>query len=172
MRPQRQPAPPLDPAKLRALALHYVGRFATTRGKLITYLRRKIRERGWDDETQPDLVALVEEFAERAYVNDQAYAEGKTAALKRKGMGSYRIKSALQGAGIDRELIGALTHFERDEAHALALDFARKRRLGPFAVGGCDEKLQKRWMGAFLRAGHSSADARLILAMPTDDQTS
>ena len=38
---------PLDAAALDQLALRYVERFATTRGKLADYLRRKVRERGW-----------------------------------------------------------------------------------------------------------------------------
>ena len=44
----RRPVPPLDRAALERLALRYVERFATTRGRLTDYLKRKIRERGWD----------------------------------------------------------------------------------------------------------------------------
>ena len=40
----RKPRPPLDGEKLKELALAYVGRFATTRSKLATYLARKVRE--------------------------------------------------------------------------------------------------------------------------------
>ena len=43
----RKTAQPLDGQRLDALALHYVGRFATTRAKLVQYLHRKLRERGW-----------------------------------------------------------------------------------------------------------------------------
>lgn len=170
MQKRRPPAPPLDPTSLRALALHYVGRFATTRGKLTTYLRRKVRERGWREGEAPDIQALVEEFAERAYVNDLSFAEGKTAALKRKGMGAYRIKIALQNAGIETELIEGLTLLSDDEGQCLALDFARRRRIGPFAAIAPDDKLQKRWMAAFLRAGHSASNARFILSMPPIDK--
>ena len=46
-RERRQP-PPLDAAALERLALRYVERFATTRGRLTDYLTRKIRERGWE----------------------------------------------------------------------------------------------------------------------------
>ena len=44
-------------ALLDALALAYVGRFATTRARLRSYLARKIRERGWEGAREPDLVA-------------------------------------------------------------------------------------------------------------------
>jgi regulatory protein len=172
MRSERQPAPPLNPAKLRALALYYVGRFATTRGKLRIYLKRKLKERGWDEETPPDLDQLIEDFAERNYVDDLGYAVGKTASLKRRGMGPVRIKSALQGAGIDASLIADLTDLDEEEAHTLAIDFARRKKIGPFAINPGDERLQRRWMGAFLRAGHNSNRARAILKMNWNDEPS
>ena len=40
---QRKPRPPLNSEKLNELALAYVGRFATTRAKLRSYLKRKVR---------------------------------------------------------------------------------------------------------------------------------
>ena len=40
-------APPLDEAGLNELALAYVARYATSRAKLLAYLARKLRERGW-----------------------------------------------------------------------------------------------------------------------------
>jgi regulatory protein len=59
----RKPPPPLNDERLRGLALHYVGKYATTKGKLATYLTRKIRERGWEGERRTDIAALVEQFA-------------------------------------------------------------------------------------------------------------
>ena len=49
-RTDRRPRPPLEQEKLSELALSYVGRFATSRAKLATYLERKVRERGWTGE--------------------------------------------------------------------------------------------------------------------------
>ena len=42
-----KPRPPLDQEGLERLALFYAGRYATTRAKLRTYLKRKVAERGW-----------------------------------------------------------------------------------------------------------------------------
>ncbi len=169
MRPQRQPAPELDRARLRSLALHYVGRYATTRGKLRTYLKRKLHERGWSAEQAPDVDQLVEEFAERGYVDDQGFAQGKTASLKRKGMGAFRIKASLQAAGIEGDMIESLTQVESEEAMSLALNFARRKHIGPFAPKAPDDKLRNRWMSAFLRAGHRASDAQAILSLARED---
>lgn len=51
-RPKRIPKP-LDSVRLEELALAYVARFATSAAKLEDYLRRKLRERGWDGEGDP-----------------------------------------------------------------------------------------------------------------------
>ena len=65
----RRPVPALDRPALERLALRYVERFATTRGRLTDYLRRKIRERGWDGE-MADPAAIAERMAELGYIDD------------------------------------------------------------------------------------------------------
>jgi regulatory protein len=167
MRPHRQPAPELDAPRLRALAMRYVGRYATTRGKLRAYLKRKIQERGWGEPQSPDLDLLVEEFSERGYVDDQSFALGKTASLKRKAMGAFRIKASLQAAGIDADMIAGVTQVDEEEAMSLALAFARRKHIGPFASSPPDEKMRNRWMSAFLRAGHRAGDAHAVLSLPS-----
>jgi regulatory protein len=57
---RKRPPKPLDSARLEELALAYVARFSTTAAKLERYLRRKLRERGWEGEGEPRLAALVE----------------------------------------------------------------------------------------------------------------
>ena len=60
--PERLPKP-LNRVKLRDLALHYVGRYATSRAKLAAYLTRKIRERGWEEgESEADIDGMIEDF--------------------------------------------------------------------------------------------------------------
>ena len=85
-----RPPPPLDARALEQLALRYVERFATTRGKLAHYLARKIRERGWDG-PPADPQAIAERMAGYGYVDDRAYAEAKARALTRRGYGARRV---------------------------------------------------------------------------------
>ena len=95
----RSNPPPLDPARLEQLALAYVARFATTRGKLEGYLARKLRERGWDSETAPAVAQLAERFEQAGYIDDTAYARAKTGSLLRRGYGMRRVTQALGAAG-------------------------------------------------------------------------
>jgi regulatory protein len=163
--PHRRTAKPLDPSRLRSLALHYVGRFATTQHKLATYLKRRIRERGWEGENDPELDALVVEFAELGYVDDAGYANGRAASLLRRGYGPARVRMSLREAGIAADDVASLSDIDEDQATEAALAFARRKRIGPFASGAQDPAKRQKSLAAMLRAGHSFAVAQKILAL-------
>jgi regulatory protein len=150
---------PLDQEGLSRLALHYVGRYATTQAKLASYLRRKVQERGWAGEADADLGAVVTRCAELGYVDDRAFAEMRAGSLGRRGYGARRIGVALQVAGIDRE-IAAQVMPDEDAALAAAEAYARRKRIGPYGEGGADLLLRKRHFAAMIRAGHSFELAR------------
>ena len=164
-RPQRRP-PPLDSRRLQELALRYVGRYATTRAKLRAYLARKVRERGWNEATEPDLDRLVARVCELGYVDDAAYALAKSRALSSRGYGKRRLEEKLRVAGIDE----ADAAEARDHADARAMDsalrFAERRRIGPFAAAEADPKQREKAIAAMVRAGHPFSLARAIAALP------
>lgn len=160
-RKARKPRPPLEAEELQRLALAYVGRFATSRGKLADYLRRKIRERGWEGEAA-DVTALADRFAELGYVNDQAFAEGRARSLGARGYGQNRVRQALRAAGIGEEDAVSADGIARDGRWAAALRYARKRRIGPYALVEPDRAGREKAIGAMIRAGHDFALARAI----------
>ena len=156
----KRPRPPLDEDSLRELALRYVGRFATSRAKLLAYLNRKLQERGWGGEAPPQPERLVERLTELRYVDDASYAAMKSASLARRGYGARRVAESLRADGIaDADRTEADSH-TRNEAWAAAERFARRKRLGPFAQTSPDPRQREKWIAAFLRAGHSYATAR------------
>jgi regulatory protein len=156
---------PLDEPALRRIALHYSGRYATTRAKLQAYLLRKISERGWDGACEPPVAALVERFAALGYVDDRAFGEARAAALTRRGYGERRVGDALKAAGIGEEESTAIRESARHQALDAALAFARRRRIGPFAAQKADRDEARRHIAAMMRAGHPLDLARRILAM-------
>lgn len=156
-RRQRGPPKPLDGARLDELALTYVARFATSAAKLERYLKRKLRERGWAGEHEPDLPALVGRYVELGYVDDAAYARAASGSLLRRGYGPRRVREALGAAGIDATIRDEVRPGEAAERHA-ALAMARKRKFGPFAgpvnFGQIDRERRQKQISAMLRAGH------------------
>lgn len=169
-RRQRKPRPPLGQAQLDELALAYVGRFATTRAKLATYLQRKLRERGWAGAGEPDVDALVARFARSGLVDDSAYALAKAQSLGRRGYGKRRVAGALRGAGVGEEDgAEALDHADREAASA-ALRFAERRRIGPFGLAPSDDPKQRdKQLAAMVRAGHPFPLAKAILRLAPGD---
>jgi len=166
--------PPLNPASLDRIALRYVERFATTRGKLTRYLECKIRERGWDGEeletSRPDTVALAQRLADLGYIDDRAFAEGRATAMGRRGLGARRVAGMLREAGVGTEDAASLTPVLEAQALSSALSFARKRRIGPYADRLGDRAQQQKHLAAMIRAGHDFSLARQITAMlPGDD---
>ncbi|OWK28857.1 regulatory protein RecX [Sphingomonas dokdonensis] len=161
---RRQP-PPLDAAKLEALALRYVERFATTRGKLAAYLARKVRERGWSGAIV-DPADLAERMAALGYVNDGVFAEARARSLTRRGYGVRRVSQALRAAHVDEDDAAPALEQSAEDAFASALALARRRRFGPYARTPADDRTRERQIAAMLRAGHGFALARRIVSAP------
>ena len=159
----RRPRPPLNAASLNELALAYVGRFATTRAKLRTYLHRKLRERGWDGEAAADVDRLAELFAAQGYVDDTAYALSKSRSLTSRGYGLRRVEQTLRTAGVEDADAASARQYAKEDCVAAALRFAERRRLGPFASAVPDRHGRERAIGAIIRAGHPFGLARKIL---------
>jgi regulatory protein len=153
---------PLDAARLEELALAYVARFATSAAKLERYLKRKLRERGWDGEREPDLPALVGRYVELGYVDDAAFARSKSGSLLRRGYGTRRIGAALREAGIEEAIREQVQPGEGEQRRA-ALAMARKRGFGPYGREPLDRERRQKQIAAMLRAGHTLDSAREIV---------
>ena len=157
------PRPPLDEEGLERLALAYVGRYATTRSKLASYLTRKLRERGWRGASPPRAEAVAERMAELGDVDDGGFAASRAASLGRRGYGERRVAQALRAAGISDEESAPAREAAREQAWEAALRFARRKRIGPFSAHPADAPERSRHAAAMLRAGHPIDIVRRIL---------
>jgi len=162
----RRAPPPLDEQRLNELALRYAGRFATTRAKLSSYLKRKIRERGWTGERAADLEAIANRFADLGYIDDAGYALAKSRALTGRGYGKRRVVDALRVAGVDESDGEAAREHADTEAVTAALRFAERRKLGPYArISASDPRDREKALAAMVRAGHGFGLARAIVSL-------
>lgn len=190
-RRERPPPRPIGRARLEELALAYVARFATSAGKLEAYLKRKLRERGWEGAEDEDHTALAAEavedivarFVQAGYVDDEGFAHGRSRSLTARGFGPRRVDAALREAGIAEDLRTAARPDARRQRQA-ALDLARKRGFGPFdrsaplpddARPGFEvlaqiRAAQEKQLAAMLRAGHSFDIARTVLGFSTEQE--
>lgn len=171
-RPGSRPRPPLNATKLDELALNYVGRFATSRSKLVAYLGRKLRERGWDGESPPELEAVADRLCQLGYVDDAAFAVSKARSLTGRGYGARRVGQALQAAGISEEDGGEARDLADAERVEAAVRLARRRRFGPFASEAGDPRTREKAIAAMIRAGHGFALSRAIVEMTPGEPVS
>ena len=130
------------------------------------YLSRKIRERGWDSERQADIAALVEEFAELDYVNDAQFAEARSRSFVRRGYGMRRLDDDLRAAKISENDGQSASEHMAESAFVAAENFARRKRIGPFASDIAPPDKQQKQLRAFLRAGHGFDLARRFVHAP------
>lgn len=169
-RSAKKPPPPLNDERLRGLALHYVGKYATTQAKLGAYLTRKIRERGWDGERRTDIAALVEQFAELGYINDAQFAEARSRSFVRRGYGERRLNEDLRAGGVsESDAVPAKEHMA-ESTFAAAENFARRKKIGPFASEAAPPERRQKQFLAFLRAGHGfEISKKFVNAQPGDE---
>lgn len=165
----RSPPRPLDQAALERLALRYVERFATTRARLGRYLGDKLRARGWAGEGAPDPAAVAQRFADLGYIDDRAFAVARAGAMTRRGLGAARVRGALRQAGIAAEDAAVVEPGLRDDRVAAALDYARRRRIGPFAPAVADRPTREKHIAAMVRGGHAFALARAVVMLGPDE---
>lgn len=165
-RPKRSPKP-LDSARLQELALAYVARFSTSAAKLEAYLQRKLREKGWEGEGEPDVKGLSARYVELGYIDDAAYARMKAGGLLNRGYGARRVSDALYAAGIDEHIREDVAPDELKQREAVKT-LARKRRFGPYYVpkdgeDTLDPNRREKQIAAMLRAGHGFDMVRTVM---------
>ncbi|HTI02116.1 MAG TPA: RecX family transcriptional regulator, partial [Acidisoma sp.] len=174
----------LDGAALREAALAYVTRYGGTEAALARALDRRIRRwadalasvEGCDRTTIAGQAAGLREAAAKVVadlvamgaVNDQAFAESRARRLRRAGRSRRAVLAHLAARGVAGETAGEAVPEDTATEFAAALAFARRRRVGPFAVTGpdaeADAEAETRILMAFGRAGFSGSIARRALA--------
>lgn len=169
-RPSRG-ARPLNPQRLDELALRYVGRFATTRAKLIDYMKRKLRERGWEGDGEAKVVEIAQKFADLGYIDDRAFALAKASSHASRGLGSRRLALALRSAGVEEDDRGPAMNLADDHLVDSALRLAQRRKLGPFANRApATPKEREKAIAALIRGGHRFDIARAIVDLAPGDE--
>lgn len=164
----RRAPSPLNEAALNDLGLRYVGKYATTRSKLRAYLARKLRERGWEGTSNPDLELLADKFVQLGYIDDAAFALARSRSLAGRGYGRRRLAEHLKHSGVGEEDSREALDAADQSAVLAALRFAQRRRIGPFAAQMAEGRARERAIAAMVRAGHDSALARKIVGLRPD----
>jgi regulatory protein len=156
---------------LENAALHYLERFASSAAHLRRVLMRRVersaRVHGTDRAEGAALVDdIVARFVRSGLVDDRVYAEGRAAALFRRGTAPRAIRAALRVKGVAGETIdAALDALDAgaDPELMAATALARRRRLGPFRPAEARTGRRDKDLAALARAGFGYDVARRVI---------
>ena len=170
----RRHAPPAATAeRLEAAALRYLERYSASSAQLEKLLLHKVRRseilHGTDAVAGAAMVrSLIERLHASGILNDDRYAEGKAASLRRRGGSVRSIRAALAAKGIVGELAERAIRSADEESGveepdlAAARRLAQRRRLGPWRAKHRAEYRMKD-IAALGRAGFSYDIARSVI---------
>ncbi len=161
-------------AYLDRVALHYLERFSTSSENLRRVLLRRVQRSAahWDEDPAEG-ARLVEELLARylrsGLLDDKLYAEGKVRSLHRRGGSARAIRQALAAKGVEAELVDTSLAALAEDApsgeldYTAALNYARRRRLGPYRSPDRRAEMRDKDLAALGRAGFAYAIARRVV---------
>lgn len=185
------PGPAPTKASLHEAALAYLARGAATADSVKKTLDRRIGNwarrcvrAGRDAEAiagdaarARELVGeIVGRLREVGLVNDTAFAENRARRMSNAGRSRRAISAHLAQKGVDAATVREAVPHDAGAELGAALQFARKRRIGPFAADddvpqGRDERraFERKALGALARAGFEWNVCERVMRMSVDD---
>ena len=163
-------------------ALYYLQRFATSAENLRRVLLRKVNRsahyHGTDaDEGRAHVDGLIERFLKSGLLDDGVFAQARAASLHRRGNSARMIRAKLWRKGVaDEDIDAALEALGKDVGGdggdadlRAAVNFARRRRLGPYFTGKESQDTREKQLAALARAGFSYDVARRVIEAESVD---
>jgi len=159
------------PTHLENSALYYLQRFATSSENLKRVLMRKVMRSAYVHDTdvaegEAFVQDLIARFQSSGLLDDAVFAKGRAETLHRRGNSGRVIRAKLRQKGVaDDDIDTALAALgDGGEAElAAALNYAKRRRFGPFAVKKPTPEQRERQLASLARAGFSYDVAKKTL---------
>lgn len=156
--------------RLMNKAVHYLGRYTSSRQRLREVLQRFARRKLEHFETAEiarAIDAVIADCVRLGYVDDAAYAMTRARSKRRGGRSALAIRRSLAEHDIDETLVEAALAAADDTLAdgelVAALRHAARRRIGPYARTRPDDATRQRHLASLARAGFSFDIARQVM---------
>ncbi len=169
---------PATPERLERAALHYLERYASSAENLRQVLMRRVQRsamlHGTDATAGVAVVdRLIARYLSAGLLDDGTYARMRVASLHRQGKSTRAIRQTLSIKGVEEDIVGAALDDLREEIGAepdlaAAVNYARRRRIGPWRRAGRDE-YRDRDLAALGRQGFGYDIARKVVEAETPE---
>ena len=167
------------PAHVRMMnkAVDYLGRYASSRQKLVQILQRFASRKLTDYDSKDIATAIqqtIDQCSQLGYLDDRKFAVTVARSQRRLGRSQAVIRQRLRQHALCDDIIAhALAEADENTANGdlqAAIRFAQRRRLGPFAQRDKTHRQRlephqwkRRDLGAMARAGFSMTTSKQIL---------
>ena len=175
---KRRGPEPATPERLERAARRYLERHAssaeTLRRVLMRRVQRSARFHGTDPKDGTRTVnGLIARYRRAGLLDDAAYAATRAAGLHRRGKSARAIRQALAVEGVAKDMVErALDDLRADIGGetdlAAAVNYARRRRIGPWRRAGREEEWEKD-LAALGRQGFGYDIARRVIEAESPD---
>ena len=170
-KPQRKKEPKkITPQRLKNIALYYLKRFDSSVDNLRQVLRRRVSEYAyyhpeWQrEEAFSWIESILADFERYGYLDDARYAEIKIKNYTAAGKSARYILGKLKQKGIGNAQVEALLEEQNYDPYEQALQFARKKKIGPFRESEKRAEFKQKDMAVLLRAGFDYDTVQMLLA--------
>ncbi len=158
---------------------YYLQRFSASTSQFKKVMERKIDLscRDHPDQNQADCINLLEnvviKFIQLGYLDDKNYARIVFSNLQNRGFSFSRVMMTLRQKGISPEIIEQILPEKtagehHDDDRKAALIWARKKKLGPFAIRHRDNDMN-RGLSSLARAGFGYDIANWVMNLSSDE---
>jgi regulatory protein len=158
---------PLTRQKLEQLALAYLNRFDVTASKLERHLTQCARKLGGDAQVAGWIAELTARYIGSGLLDDTRFAKNLASQLTSRGKSARAISQKLALRGVPSDVAGELMATRKqDEPGAeleAALNYVRKRRLGPHRSADKREEYRRKDLATLARQGFSFDIAKQAL---------
>ena len=162
--------------RLKNIALYYLERFESSVDNLRQVLRRRVNDYAFSnpDFDKSEALIWIEEIlsdCERyGYISDTRFAELKIKDYLAAGKSARYIKLKLLQKGIEEALIENLLQEQEYDPEALALNLAKKKKIGPFRPSEeARREFRQKDLATLVRAGFDYDVAQRVLEKESGD---
>lgn len=156
--------------RLKNIALYYLKRFDSSIDNLRQVLKRRVLDYAYHNpewnksESLEWIEEILSDFEGYGYLNDERFAEIKVNSYLSSSKSARYIVNKLKAKGISESVIDELLEKHEYDAFSVALDLARKKKIGPYRAEEQRKEFRQKDIGVLIRAGFEYDVVMQVLA--------
>lgn len=156
---KRKPQKKITPQRLKNIGLYYLKRFESSVENLRGVLHRRINSYARENpefnknEAYQWVEDILSEFERLHYLDDNRFTEMKVCSYLNAGKPARYIQQKLREKGIDEQTVSTILSEQEYDPLQMALNFAKRKKIGPFRPEEQRKEFWQKDMGTLVRAG-------------------